>query len=197
MTTEIYLVRHADSDYSSGDEETRTLSERGRIDAVSVTELLWRERIQVVCSSPYVRAVQTIEGIADRLGVPIDLDERFRERKFARSDYTVTHPFEAMERGFIEPDFALPGGESIKDVELRGIRAMNEVLQKHSGKRVAIGIHGGIMTVIMHHYDSRFDFNFLRHLPKPEIYRLSFKNAKFVATQKIGTFGNQSISEST
>lgn len=197
MITEIYLVRHADSDYSSGDEETRTLSERGRMDALAMTELLLKERIQVVCSSPYVRAVQTVEGIADRLGVTIDLDERFREREFAQSDYIVTDPFEVMERGFIEPHFALPGGESIRDVELRGIGAMNEVLQKHNGKRVAIGIHGGIMTIIMHHYDSQFDSSFLRQLPKPAIYKLSFKSANFVQAEKIRTFGDKSNSEST
>lgn len=197
MITEIYLVRHADSDYSSGDEETRALSDRGRIDAVTVTEVLFEERVQVICSSPYVRAIQTVEGIANMLGVTIDLDERFRERKFARSDYIITDPFEVMERGFIEPDFALPGGESIRDVELRGISAMKEILQKHSGKRVGIGIHGGIMTIIMHHYDSRFDFNFLRHLPKPDIYKLRFKNENLIGTQKIGTFGDKSILEST
>ena len=61
MITEIYLVRHAHSDYSSGDDETRALSERGRIDALAVTELLLKEHIQVICSSPYVRAVQTVE----------------------------------------------------------------------------------------------------------------------------------------
>ncbi|KYP81785.1 histidine phosphatase family protein [Ferroacidibacillus organovorans] len=196
MITEIYLVRHADSDYSSGDEETRTLSERGRIDALTVTELLMKERIQMVCSSPYVRAIQTIKGTATRLGVTIDLDERFRERKFAQSDYIVTDPLEAIERSFIEPEFALPGGESIRDVERRGISAMNEVLQKHNGKRVAIGIHGGIMTIIMHHYDSRFDFNFFRHLPKPDIYKLSFKNENINGIEKIGTFGDKTISES-
>lgn len=197
MITEIYLVRHADSNYSSGDEATRTLSERGRIDALTVTELLLKERIQAVYSSPYVRAVQTVEGIADRLRVTIDLDERFREREFAQFDSIVTDPFEAMERGFIEPHFALPGGESIRDVELRGISAINEVLQKHNGKRVAIGIHGGIMTVIMHHFDTQFDANFLRQLPKPDIRKLSFKNANFVGAEKVGTFGDKSVSKST
>lgn len=129
--------------------------------------------------------------------MPTDLDERFRERDFAELGYVVEDRLEAMERGFMEPDFAFPGGESNRDVELRGISAMNQVLQKYCGKRVVIGIHGGIMTLIMRHYDPQFDANFLRHLPKPDIYKLTFENDKFVGVQKIGTFGDKSIAEST
>lgn len=190
MITEIYLVRHADSEYSSGDEETRTLSERGRIDALVVTELLLKERIQVVCSSPYARAIETVEGVANRLGVTIDLDQRFRERKFAQSDYIVIDPYEAMERGFIEPEFALPGGESNRNVQSRGIAAMNEVLRRYNGQRVAVGIHGGVMTLIMHHYESKFDANFLRDLSKPAIYKLTFSNEEYISTKKLGSFNS-------
>gem|GEM_PF-6785855 len=68
MITEIYLVRHAHSEYSSGNEETRGLSERGRNDALTVTKLLSQENVQVVCSSPYARAIQTVERIASILG---------------------------------------------------------------------------------------------------------------------------------
>lgn len=193
MITEIYLVRHAHSDYSSGDEETRTLSERGRIDALAVTELLLKQRIQVVCSSPYVRAVQTVEGIAHALSVPMDLDERFRERIFAERSYIVEDRLEAMVRGFTEPDLTFPGGESNRDVKRRGISAMNWVLKAYRGKRVAIGIHGGIMTLIMHHYDPRFGSDFLLELPKPDIYKLAFDDDTYNGVQKIGAFGDKSI----
>jgi len=197
LITEIYLVRHAHSDYSSGDDETRALSERGRIDALAVTELLLKEHIQVVCSSPYVRAVQTVEGIANAVAVPIDFEERFRERIFAERGYIVEDPLEEMERGFIEPDFGFPGGESNRDVERRGVSAVNRVLRKYYGKRIAIGIHGGIMTIIMHHYDSRFDANFLRELPRPDIYKLTFENDNYIGAEKIGAFGDKSHAEST
>lgn len=198
MITEIYLVRHCHSEYSSPeDEETRGLSERGHKDAMTVGELLSHAGVQVVCSSPYTRAVQSVEGIAKLIGVSIELDERFRERDFAGLGYAVGDRLGAMVRGFSEPDFAFPGGESNRDVELRGIGAMHQVLRKYSGKKVAIGIHGGIMTLIMRHYDSRFDADFLRHLPKPDIYRLTFEHDRYIRTQKIGTFGDKSIDEST
>lgn len=186
LISEIYLVRHAHSEHSSPEnEKTRGLSERGRNDALLVTKLLSQEAIQVVCSSPYARAIQTVEGIANVLGVSIDLDERFRERDFSELGYVVEDRLKAMERGFREPDFAFPGGESNRQVQLRGICAMSQVLEKYRGKKVAIGTHGGIMTLIMRHYDPRYDANFLRQLPKPDIYKLTFEHDKFIGVQKI------------
>jgi len=79
MMTNLYFVRHAHSVYSP-DERNRPLSERGHQDAARVGELLEPEHIHVLLSSPYKRAVQTIEGLADRIGSGIILEEDFRER---------------------------------------------------------------------------------------------------------------------
>jgi 2,3-bisphosphoglycerate-dependent phosphoglycerate mutase len=45
MRTEVYMVRHAHSNYSS-DELGRGVSERGKKDLAIVTELLVNEKIQ-------------------------------------------------------------------------------------------------------------------------------------------------------
>lgn len=63
----LYFVRHAHSVYSP-DERNRPLSERGHQDAARVAELLEPEHIHVLISSPYKRAIQTIEGLAERIG---------------------------------------------------------------------------------------------------------------------------------
>lgn len=189
MVTEILLVRHAHSDYSSGNEEERSLSERGHIDSLAVTKLLLKEHVQVVCSSPYTRAAQTVEGAANLLGVLVELDHRFRERDFAEPGYEVEDKVTAIARGFVEPDFAFPGGESNRDVERRGINALNSTLQQHRGKRIAIGIHGGIMTIILHHFDEQFDADFLRNLHKPDVYKLTFRHDEYLGAMKIGDFG--------
>jgi 2,3-bisphosphoglycerate-dependent phosphoglycerate mutase len=61
MITNIYFVRHADSSYTP-EELNRPLSEKGIKDAKKVTELLSHENITKVISSPYKRAIQTVEG---------------------------------------------------------------------------------------------------------------------------------------
>ena len=57
MTT-IYFVHHAHSTYTKRRE--RPLSEKGHCDAENVTHLLKDKHIDVVISSPYKRAIQTL-----------------------------------------------------------------------------------------------------------------------------------------
>ncbi|WP_409303981.1 histidine phosphatase family protein [Peribacillus sp. SCS-155] len=78
------------------------------------------------------------------------MDWRFRERDLAARDHYFNNPNEAMQYVFEHPDFKYPGGESNQEVQERGIRALRDVISKYQGKRVAIGIHGNIMTCTLH-----------------------------------------------
>ena len=64
FVTNLYFVRHAHSIYTP-EELERPLSKKGFEDAQRVTELLKTEKIDVVISSPYKRAIQTVQGIAE------------------------------------------------------------------------------------------------------------------------------------
>lgn len=79
MITNLYFVRHAHSIYST-DELGRPLSEQGLIDAKEVTDLLIEEDIDIVVSSPYKRAYQTVEGIALHLEQEIEINDDLKER---------------------------------------------------------------------------------------------------------------------
>lgn len=78
MTT-IYFVRHAHSTYTK-EERERPLSEKGLLDTQHVTRLLKDKHIDVVISSPYKRAMQTVQGIANTYNLSIQLEEDLRER---------------------------------------------------------------------------------------------------------------------
>lgn len=77
MLTNLYLVRHAHSTYTP-EELKRPLSEKGLKDAYKVKELLREENIDHVISSPYLRAIQTVEGIALTLGREIQIVDEFK-----------------------------------------------------------------------------------------------------------------------
>jgi phosphohistidine phosphatase len=69
----LYLVRHGnagDPDRWEGPDDSRPLSERGRRDLRrTATVLARRETIDVLCTSPLVRAVQTAEIVAQALEI--------------------------------------------------------------------------------------------------------------------------------
>ncbi len=182
MITEIYLVRHAHSDYSP-DELGRGLSECGKEAACHGAALLQREQIEVFISSPYRRAVETIEGGAKALGLPIIPEEAFKERVLASGP--VDHFAETVEALWKSPDLALPGGESNLQAQQRGTAAVVQVLQDYKGKRVAVGTHGNIMALIMNCFDDTYDYEFWKKLSMPDIYKLTFEGKELKDVQRI------------
>ncbi len=64
MTT-VYFVRHAAPNLHNHDDLTRELTEQGLQDRKQVTAFLRDKGIDVIFSSPYKRAVDTIKEFAD------------------------------------------------------------------------------------------------------------------------------------
>ncbi|ADC48809.1 phosphoglycerate mutase family protein [Alkalihalophilus pseudofirmus OF4] len=162
MNTEIYFLRHAHSDFSLENEETRELSAKGWATAKKITDKMIKEDIQYVISSPYVRAIQTVEGLARYLHKEIELDSRFIERDLAARDFYFDKPLEAIKYVFDNPIFRFSGGESNQEVQERGISGLKHIVSKYRRKRVAVGIHGNIMTCTLNYFNKKFDYHFWR-----------------------------------
>lgn len=173
MGTEVYFVRHAHSIFSLEDEETRGLSEKGWEDAKRITDILLEHDLDHIMSSTYVRAIQTVEGIASKLQKEIELDFRFRERDLAARDYHFEDPLGAMKYAFDHPTYSYPGGESNLEVQERGISGLRDIVEKYKGKRIAVGIHGNIMVCTMNYFDSDYNFDFWKSTTKPDLYKLT------------------------
>lgn len=182
MLTNLYFVRHAHSIYST-DELGRPLSEKGMVDAKKITDLLLQENIEVVVSSPYKRAIQTVEGIANHLKKDIEIMDAFKERLL--SDQPVADFNEAMLKVWSDYGFSLPGGESNHVAQARGIHVTKEILKKFDGKNIAIGTHGNIMVLIMNYFESIYDYRFWKQLEMPDIYKLTFYEQHLVAVNRI------------
>ena len=71
----LYLVRHGKAgsrkDWKGPDHE-RPLSKRGRSQAERLVDLLADRDVEAVVSSPFVRCVQTVEPLADKLGLRVE-----------------------------------------------------------------------------------------------------------------------------
>jgi 2,3-bisphosphoglycerate-dependent phosphoglycerate mutase len=178
----IYFVRHAHSIYTT-DELNRPLSIEGLTDAKRVVSILKEEDIDLVYSSPYKRAIQTIQGVADYFDVPIQIEDNFRERLL--SDYPVEDFNEAITKVWQDYDYSFQGGESNNVAQRRGIMSLLKVMQEHPDKNIAIGTHGNIMVLMMNYYDSRYGFEFWKQLEMPDIYVLTFDNSRLIDVNRI------------
>jgi 2,3-bisphosphoglycerate-dependent phosphoglycerate mutase len=182
MQTFIYLVRHGDSPKKEKNERARGLSEKGKRDAKQITELLKEEEIEIFASSPYSRAILTIQKLAELCGKEVLPFEDLKERVFSGGDMRLSDEelFPLLEKSFADPDYVLPGAESNKDCQERAIRVLKEILANCQGRKVAIGTHGAVMTLMMGYFDSRYNLDFLHKLSKPDVYRLTFDGEKLM-----------------
>jgi len=181
MTT-IYFVRHAHSTYTP-DERERPLSEKGWQAAERVTEVLKDESIDVVIASPYKRAIQTVEGVAEHFQLSMELEEDVRERLLSLQP--VQDFEQAITKVWEDPTFHLEGGESNVIAQERGVSCIMKILEKHKGKNIVIGTHGNIMVLIMNYFDSKYDFSFWKELQMPDIYKLTFTENQLVQVEQI------------
>ncbi len=182
MLTNLYLVRHAHSTYTP-DELGRPLSTIGYSDAQRISKLLIKENIDIVISSPYKRAIQTVEGIAKTNGKEVIIVDDFKERKL--SDQPVKDFNLAITKVWKEPSFSWNGGESNSIAQKRGVKATLRLLNKYENKNTVVGTHGNIMVLIMNYFNSYYGFSFWKQLDMPDIYKLAFDKTELKEVKRI------------
>ena len=191
MTT-VYFIRHAQADNSVRDGRVRPLTEKGMADRALVTAFLQEKGIDVVLSSPFRRAVDTISGFAEQNNLEIEIVEDFRERK---SDSDMVSTNRVIFTGFMEQQWAdfsytFSDGECLFAVQERNIAALNEILKKHNGKNIVIGTHGMALSLIINNYDKTYGFkDFMAMVDLlPWAVKMEFIEEKCVRIEKIDLF---------
>lgn len=162
----VILIRHCES---SGQHPEAPLTETGRAQARELAERLAVLPIDRIVSSPYARAVATIEPFAKRAKLPIELDARLAERRL--SPEPIDHWRDVVRRSFDDPDFGIPGGESGRETLLRGWAAISSVLDGRH-RLPAVASHGQLLSLVLHSIDPTFGFAGWEALRNPDVYRL-------------------------
>lgn len=187
MTT-VYFVRHAEPNYNNHNDYTRELTDKGMKDRKLVTQFLSNKNIDIVISSPYKRAVDTVKDFADYYGLNINIVDNFRERKIESVWIDDFETFCKMQ--WKDFDYKLCNGESLKEVQTRNIAALKQIISEHKGKKIVIGTHGTALSTIINYYDKSFgysEFNKIRTL-MPWIVEFNFKNDNCVEIKQHNIF---------
>lgn len=168
-----YLVRHAHAHWTL--DENRPLSTRGRQDARRVADVLQSHPINVIVSSPFARARQTIEPLATRLGLPIQTEFDLRERQLCHGP--VDDFLGAVRATWEDPTFAHPGGETNAAAQQRGLALVQRLREAHTAGHIVLGTHGNLMALTLAGLDPTIDFAFWRSLTMPDVYLFNWSPA--------------------
>lgn len=184
METTIYFVRHAQRDFSIKEDRISPLSDKGKKDSEAVREYLKDKEIDILYSSPYLRAVETLKPFSLYSGLDINPVEDFRERNIGGwvEDFNAHSTKE-----WYDFSYKNENGESLYETQKRNISALKAVIQENTGKNIAIGTHGTALSTIINYYNPTFlQRDFKRIVDKtPFIVKMIFEGEKCVQIQEI------------
>jgi 2,3-bisphosphoglycerate-dependent phosphoglycerate mutase len=183
VETTIYFVRYGESMFVEGQERSRGLSDKGKLDAINVKEILAAENIEHFISSPYTRAIETIYPAAKSCKEEIKLEEDLKERVVG--DFSPLSFMEAKQKLFENYQDAFPEGESSMGAQDRAIKVILKTLKKYEGKKIVIGTHGDIITLIMNYFDKQYGYQFWQTTTMLDIYKLIFKDRKIISMTRL------------
>lgn len=193
MHSKIYMIRHAESPYVNGFEKTRGLSKAGKDAADKIASIFKEIDIDSIYSSDYVRAIKTVEPIANQKNIKIIELAQLRERLLKPEEVVLPYDdfIDAIRKSYNDHSFSLEGGESVDEVQNRAIPVIRSILENHKGKNIVIGTHGNVMTMIMKYYDEKYDFEFWKQTSTPDVYVMRFMSQEFVNIDRISFNSSQ------
>lgn len=170
MDKNIYIIRHCEAEGQAAD---APLTTKGAAQARELSDFLSTKMIDKVASSPFLRAVQTIQPFAEQHNLEIELDDRLRERLL--SSYHLEDWMERLKATFVDMDLIYEGGESSNEALNRILEVVNDKVGE-GFENIAIVAHGGIISLLLHHYDHAFGFEQWRQLSDPDVFLLTISN---------------------
>lgn len=174
----IYLIRHPKAALE-GKEEERPLADEGVKQAEQLSGVLEKldPKISKLYASPYKRAIQTLEPLAERAKVKIDIIEELRELQLAAGP--VKDMEDVRRKLWDDEHFSLPGGESRKKAVERVISALDKIRKEiKDGMAAAVVSHGTLIGALLKSFDPNFGYEDWRKMTMPDIFKLSFNKDK-------------------
>ncbi|MXQ49430.1 histidine phosphatase family protein [Streptococcus pneumoniae] len=177
MKQTIYLIRHAEPNYNNHQDDERELTAEGLQDCQLLLDYFKDITIDRIYSSPFKRALQTIDELAKEKNLPIQIKENFRERKI--DDVWIGDFNTFSQRQWQDFNYKLAKGESLQEVQDRNIQQLQEIL-KEQETSIIISSHGTAISTILNYYDYQFTFDNFQAIKQlmPFLATLSFENGK-------------------
>jgi broad specificity phosphatase PhoE len=179
----VYFTRHGESVNNVADRKLEvtpangdSLSERGWAQARGLGERLQGEGIETIIASPYGRAQETAQAIAEVLGIGYETDEDLHEVRQSDAYRAASPHYKGT--GHVswmidaDPEHAEPGAESFSGIVER-VKRVQSRLEARDGERLLCVSHWGFL----HFFAgvSLFRDAFAPH-HLPALYRMSHIN---------------------
>lgn len=161
----IHLVRHGETPWNAegrlqGQTPDVPLTAKGQAQARAVADSLAGRPIGAIIASDLVRAIETARPLAERLALPIETAAPMREKAFGALEGLRVTELEpdlraALDRQWHDPDLAIDGGESHRELYARVAAYLDELLSDPPADELVVVAHGGTVRVAVLHLQGR------------------------------------------
>ncbi|MBL8028693.1 MAG: histidine phosphatase family protein [Fibrobacteres bacterium] len=145
--TNIYLLRHSESEKGTFENNERPLSKHGIKYAEAIAPFILGLNCSYVYSSPFKRAIDTIKPYCELAKCSFQIEESFREGT----------------------------EQETKEILARKINPfLLRITNEHSGKNILICTHGGVIFSLISSYLPTFSYENYKLLTSPDIKCIVF-----------------------
>ncbi len=158
QATRILAIRHGQTAWNAAariqGHTDIDLDDVGQWQARQLAASLGHEQVDAIYSSDLARARDTAAPLAQRHGLPLNIDDGLRERGFG--DFEGMS-FEQIEQRWPEqalawrrrdPAFGPRGGEVLRDFRERVVQALTRLALAHRGQNMVLVTHGGVLDLL-------------------------------------------------
>lgn len=168
----VYVIRHCKAE---GQPSESSLTDEGFKQANELATRFEKGEIERIISSPYKRAIQTIQPLAEQLNVEIEMSPQLEERVL--SVVPLIDWKEKLKKTFDNPSLKFKGGESSEEATNRIVKVVESVCDSDLGNTIIV-THGNLMALLLNHYNKQFGFNEWEKLSNPDMYLLTLDKNK-------------------
>ncbi|MFH7819305.1 MULTISPECIES: histidine phosphatase family protein [Neobacillus] len=166
MLKKIYVVRHCEAVGQSPDAQ---LTDKGLKQAFELCEFFSNIKIDQIIASPYRRAIESIQPLAKRLGLEVEIDRRLTERILSTKN--LSDWFEKLRSTFEDIELKFEGGESSREAMNRIVEVVDEIFSRNNDHTVVV-THGNLMSLLFMFYSKDFGFDNWKSLSNPDVFLL-------------------------
>ena len=165
-----------------GIDSERKLDEDGLVQATSLKKkldiILGDEKLKIkIFSSPFTRALQTINPFLIENDINLNISQDLREIKIGKSDELTKH--EIIKKMWEDQNFSVANGESQNDYISSIKPGINEILNDFfTGEHSLILVtHGNSIGILFNDFFSvKFSYESWKEISMPDLYILNFNS---------------------
>ncbi|KKI90624.1 phosphoglycerate mutase [Bacillus sp. SA1-12] len=166
----IYLVRHCEA---KGQDASAELTTRGFNQAIELSNFFAELTVERIISSPYKRAIQSVQPLAKRLEIEIESHTQLTVRIL--STCNLPDWYEKLKITFDDLGVKFEGGESSQEAMQRILAVVEEEFRSECDHSVIV-THGNLLSLLLHHYNKEFGFDEWKNLSNPDVFLLKKEN---------------------